>query len=155
MTGPSSSERPLTLPAIRSECLVARIPRPLLAALVLPLVVIVGFPSAWAAFACRVDGEVRDHCCCKPAKQERDDRALHDVPRIDGRGCCDVTIHEATEVPVVREADRAMFDYTPVSIQTIASAIVTPCIERAVSITTMARPPPRIALFLDKHAILR
>jgi hypothetical protein len=132
------------------------LPRPLLVALAVPLVVIVGLQSAWAAFACRVDGRVRDYCCCEPEKPERDDRAAReDAPRIAARGCCDVTIHEVTEAPIVREADRATVSYIPAIGATQAVAVAAPRIERDAPIATMARPPPRIAIFLDKHAILR
>ena len=132
------------------------LPRPLLVAVVVPLIVSVGLQSAWAAFACRVDGQVRDYCCCKPEKQESESDAPHqDVPRLAARGCCDVTIREATEAPPVRESDRATVAYLPVVGTTLTLAVITPSVERVVPIATMARPPPRIAIFLDKHAILR
>ncbi|MGE0548835.1 MAG: hypothetical protein AB7L94_30005 [Kofleriaceae bacterium] len=130
------------------------IPRPLLAALVLPLVVIVGFQSAWAAFACRIDGKVRDECCCKHEKKERE-QPVDEPARVVAPGCCDVTIHEAREAPLVREADRATFTHVPVMVPAIAHAIVPPRAERIATIATMPRPPPRIPLFLDKQAILR
>jgi hypothetical protein len=122
---------------------------------VLPLVVIVGFQSAWAAFACRVDGKVRDHCCCKTEKNER--KLPADEPsRVTARSCCDVTIHEASEAPLVREVDRATFAHVPVIIPSVMLAVATPRAERVALIPTMARPPPpRVPLFIDKHAILR
>jgi hypothetical protein len=131
------------------------LPRPLLVALVVPLIVIVGLQSAWAAFAC-VDGQVRDYCCCEPEKQARDDRAAReDAPRIAARGCCDITIHEVTEAPIVREVERATLAYLPAVGATHALAVVAPRIERDVPTASLARPPPRIAIFLDKRAILR
>lgn len=132
------------------------IPRPILTALVVPLMVIVGFQSAWAAYACRVDGKVRSECCCKPPEKDRDARAPIDgAPRMAPQGCCDVTIREPADAPVVREVDRASFAYAPVEVPTIALAIVTPRVERASPLATMARPPPRVPLFLDKQALLR
>lgn len=132
------------------------IPKPILAALVLPLVVIVGFQSAWAAYACRVDGRVRSECCCKPPEKDRDQRAPADgAPRMAPQGCCDVTIREPSEPPVIRETDGAAFASIPVVVPAIASVIAPRRIERAASIATMARPPPRIPLFLDKQALLR
>lgn len=130
------------------------IPRPLLAALVLPLVVIVGFQSAWAAYACRIDGKVRDECCCKHDKTERK-KPVDDAPRMAAQSCCDVTINGAPEAPLVREADRATFTHLPVVVPAIAHAIVPPPVERVATVATMARPPPRVPLFLDKQAILR
>jgi hypothetical protein len=121
---------------------------------VLPLVVIVGFQSAWAAFACRVDGKVRDECCCKHENKERK-QPIDEPPRMAAQGCCDVTIHEAREAPIVREVDRATFTYVPVVVPAIALAIVTPRAEHVATVATMARPPPRVPLFLDKQAILR
>lgn len=129
-------------------------PRPLLAALVLPLVVIVGFQSAWAAYACRFDGNVRDECCCKHDKKERK-KPVDDAPRIAAQGCCDVTLNGAPEAPLVREADRATFTHLPVVVAAIAHAIVPPPFKRVATVATMARPPPRVPLFLDKQAILR
>lgn len=119
------------------------------------MVVIVGFQSAWAAFACRVDGKVRDRCCCKTENKERQPSA--DEPsRMTAQNCCDVTIHEASEAPLVREVDRATFAQVPVIIPTVMFAVETPRAARVASIATMARPPPpRVPLFLDKHAILR
>lgn len=130
------------------------IPRPLLAALVLPLVVIVGFQSAWAAYACRIDGKVRDACCCKHDKKDRK-KPIDDAPRMAAQGCCDVTINELKEAPVVIEGDRATFTHVPVVVPAIAHTIVAPRIERIATVATMARPPPRVPLFLDKQAILR
>lgn len=131
------------------------IPRPLLAAIVLPLVVIVGFQSAWAAFACRVDGKVRDHCCCKADKQDRE-KPVDDAPRMAAQSCCDVTIYESAEAPVAREVERAVFAHLPAVIPTVAFTIEAPRVERVATIALMARPPPsRVPLFLDKQALLR
>jgi hypothetical protein len=128
----------------------------LMAALVLPLVVIVGFHSAWAAFACRIDGQVRDHCCCEANKTKRE--KLHDdaPPSIASRCCCDVSIHEAPAAPVVRELERASFGFTPLVVPTVTFTIAAPRVEHLTTIVTMARPPPpRLALYLDKQALLR
>lgn len=130
------------------------IPKPLLTALVLPLVVIVGFQSAWAAYACRIDGKVRDHCCCKTEKKTQR-TPVDDGPRITRPDCCDVTINEATEAPRMREAARATFEHVPVVVPAVMPAIVAPRVEHVTAVATMARPPPRVPVFLDKHAILR
>ncbi|MBA2542364.1 MAG: hypothetical protein H0V17_22170 [Deltaproteobacteria bacterium] len=129
--------------------------RPLLAIAVLPLVVLVGFQSAWAAFACRIDGKVRDHCCCKPEKRERDRGPADGAPRIKAQSCCDVVFHEPSEAPVTREAEQSLFAHADIIVPTVSIAIVSPRVERVVSFAAMARPPPRVALYLDKHALLR
>lgn len=133
-----------------------QIPRPLLTALVLPLVVMVGFQSAWAAYACRVDGEVRDRCCCEKKKKKSDERSSDDRPsQLTARSCCDVTIHAAYDAPLTRESDRVSFAYVPVLGRTSVQLIATPRTEHFATIASTARPPPRVPLFLDKHAILR
>ena len=129
--------------------------KPLLAAVVLPLVVIVGFQSAWASFACRVDGIVRDECCCKHDKREKEQPA-DSAPHIAPQNCCDVSIYEHRDAPLARETERAAFHHDATIIEAPAFAVVSPRIASATAIVAMARPPPpRIALFLDKHALLR
>lgn len=119
----------------------------------LPLVVIVGFQSAWAAYACRVDGKVREQCCCKQSDREEPSDG---APRMGAQSCCDVTINEPAEAPTVREVERSAYAYVPVVVPTVAFVIATPRVGRVASIATMARPPPpRLPLYLDKQALLR
>ena len=122
--------------------------------MIAPLVVIVGLQSAWAAFACRADGRVRDRCCC-PAP-ERSDRAPADgEPRIVAR-CCAVSIHARPEAPIAREVDRTVTVAPLVAVvSSIANPIVAPPPGRAPLVATLARPPPPAELYLDKHALLR
>ena len=127
------------------------IPRPLLAAFVLPLVVLLGFQSAWAAYACRSDGRVRDHCCCKPKKDQPSQE-----PRLASQGCCDVTIHAAPKAPPLREVAGS----APVQARVLVAAVMPAfvpqrVVQRVVTTATMARPPPRVPLFIDNQAILR
>lgn len=129
--------------------------RPLLAAVVLPLVVIVGFQSAWAAYACRVDRKVRDHCCCKTEKRDHAQREAPDVPRITARGCCDVTIHEQPKTPDAREAARPVLAHLDVVVPVLTVAPIVARVEHVAPSVTGARAPPRVPLFLDKHALLR
>lgn len=129
----------------------------MLALAVLPLVVIVGLQSAWAAFACRMDGEVRDRCCC-PSKQDRDDRKVAgDAPRIEARCCCDITFSASIDTPAARETARAEFAHFDFVVPNAGFVMVPARPARISSIQTLARPPPppRIALYLDKHALLR
>lgn len=131
------------------------LPRPVLAAAVLPLVVIVGFQSAWAAYACSADGEVRDHCCC-PAKQDDDREPADGAPRIERQACCAISQHSSPDVPVAREVAREAFTPLVLIVPAAPLALITPPAQRdTTTIATMARPPPRVALYLDKHALLR
>ena len=119
----------------------------------MPLVMLIGFQSAWAAFACRMDGEVRDVCCCPPKKAKQ--KPSSEDTQLQAQGCCDVTIHTRDEATPGREPSRfelAAFE--------IVAPVATPLrpqerVERSPSVHTFARPPPRIALYLDKHALLR
>lgn len=132
-----------------------RLPRPVLAAAVLPLVVIVGFQSAWAAYACRADGETRDHCCC-PAKQDDDRGPADGAPRIERQACCEVSLHQGSDSPAAREVSREGFVPAMLLVPSGPFAVVIPAAPRAtVTIAAMARPPPRVPLYLDKHALLR
>lgn len=128
---------------------------PLFVAIGLLLVVLLGVQSAWAEFACRVDGKVRDHCCCANSQREADD-PVDGAPRITSQGCCDVSISVRREAPPARETAPAVFPHHSVEVPAISVAIFVPRIEKASTILAIARPPPpRIALFLDKQAILR
>jgi len=130
--------------------------RSLLAIAVLPLIVLVGLRSAWAAYACTMDGKVRTACCC-PKKAEPP-RTPHDgAQRLAAADCCDVTIGEATVPPDAREADRISTpDASPF---TIASAVVAAPlghVELTVTRATFARPPPRTTpTYLANRSILR
>lgn len=128
-------------------------PRPVLAALVLPLVVIVGFQSAWAAYACTMDGKVRESPCCKQAAPGRERTSA--VPMLEARNCCDVTIHAPAEAPVVRDAERAAFHYLPAVVAAPAFTIARPHHERVATVELSARGPPRVPIFLSKQALLR
>jgi hypothetical protein len=127
--------------------------RLILTSAVLPLVMLVGLRSAWAAYACRMDGEVRSACCCPKAKAKV---PAGTAPRVEARCCCDVTIHEATQNPTAREPVRAGFD-APIVGVTVPAALL----PRLVTTIDRVRPdsarppPPLVASFLDKQAILR
>jgi hypothetical protein len=122
---------------------------------VVPLVVIVGFQSAWA-YACRIDGKVRGRCCCKVEKRERTEREAPDgTSRIAARSCCDVTFHEQSKTQDARESVRWELAHFDVVIPIATAALVVPRVDRAALATTAARAPPRVPIFLDKHAILR
>ena len=130
--------------------------RPLLAAVVLPLVVIVGFQSAWAAYACRVDGKVRDRCCCKTERRDRTGPVAPDgAPRIAAQSCCDVTIHEQPQAPDAREAARSAVAHFDVVVPIATIAAIAPHAGRIAPSAMKARAPPRVPIFLVNHALLR
>ena len=131
-----------------------RISTLVLAIAVFPLVAIVGFQSAWA-FACRIDGQVRDRCCCAT----RGERAREQLPdtfaHMKSRGCCDVSRHEVEQAPAARETPRDAHVIAP-SAQTIVIAFIAPMPARVPTISqASARPPPLAPTFLDKRVILR
>lgn len=127
----------------------------LLAAAVLPLVVLIGLQSAWAAFACRVDGKVRDACCCpKPDRQEARERAPDHAPIVSAECCCSVEVHAATPGPSAQAAEQITFDHL------ISAVVAVTDVPRATIVIRSWRPeitapPPRVTGFLAKRAILR
>lgn len=128
-----------------------------LAAAVLPLVVLVGLRSAWAAYACQVDGEVRSACCC-PKKPKTERPRIDEPPRMLTADCCDVSTGETSTAPQAREAERLQTNDAPVAfIATVVAASV-PATHgaRAPSRNQLARPPPRtLPTYLENLTILR
>lgn len=129
---------------------------PFFAAIGLLLVMLTGMQSSWAAFACRFDGKVRDHCCCVP-RQQGADEPLNSAPSLAAQGCCDVSISALREAPPARETAPAAAHHPSVIAPAISAASFKPRIENVIATLAIARPPPppRIALFLDKQALLR
>jgi hypothetical protein len=122
------------------------------AALVVPLIVLVGFRSAWALYACRVDGQVRASCCCK-AKHKQ-----HDAPRaptVKPAMCCDVTVQAAPSVPQLRDTERASTQPPPMIVTSVATAAPIAPIARAIAIARPTARPPPTATFLLKQSFLR
>ncbi len=131
-------------------------------AAVIPLIVLVGLRSAWASYLCLMDGAVRDTCCC-PTGPERDAEALDDderpypTPQIAAAGCCAVSVHEtpptldatASERMLARQPAVLVVEVVPPLPPEPTVVLMAPLDERA------ARPPPRVPIFLDNHAILR
>jgi len=60
--------------------------RRLIAAALLPAILLLGFAPAYAVYRCTFDGVARRECCC-PATE----RALQDSPAVSERCCCDVS----------------------------------------------------------------
>ena len=128
--------------------------RIILAALLVPLSMIVGLRSAWALYACRVDGVVRSSCCCE-AHHGQKKHADSTLPTVKASSCCDVTVQAPSSAPQARDSERADVK-APLMIAAAASteARARP-IARAVSIDRpVARPPP-VATFLLKQSFLR
>ena len=134
-----------------------RLRRTVLVAAVLPLAMLIGLHSAWAAYACRIDGQVRDACCC-PKKQDAERAPGDTAPRMAGSCCCDITIADSTQPPPVREADRGHASDVPlvVDIVTIIARAPAPAASTAIAWEAFARPPPpAIPTYLANRAILR
>jgi hypothetical protein len=121
---------------------------------VVPLIVLIGLRSAWALYACSMDGKVRETCCCPKSKKQ----PAHDqAPRIVRADCCDVTLGKATEQPDAREADRTSTG-NDLSIATAPAVIALPFVQPTPRYerTTFARPPPpAVPTFLANRTILR
>lgn len=100
-----------------------------------------------------MDGRVRDVCCCKPTKHDRE--RAPEVPTIASRDCCDVTIHQLADAPVVHEVERVAFAHVAALVPVPAFAIAPTRYEHVAAVEMPARPPPRIPIFLAKHALLR
>lgn len=114
---------------------------------------IVGLRSAWALYACRVDGVVRSSCCCegKHKKQHADSKA----PLVKAASCCDVTVQAPSSAPQARDAERADVKAPTVIATAVSTEVPARTIARAISIDRpIARPPP-VATFLLKHSFLR
>ena len=135
-----------------------RFRRIVLAVAIVPLVLLIGLRSAWAAYACRIDGEVRNACCC-PKKDKDSDRAPVETPRMSASCCCDITVGETADAPQARETDRG-HHANDVALAFIAttldrSVVVDPAGTRMM-VHAFARPPPRsVPTYLANRAILR
>jgi hypothetical protein len=130
-----------------------------LAIAVVPLIVLVGLRSAWATYACAIDGKVRAACCCPEKAHSNKQPVDDDAPRIARAGCCNVTIGETSDKPDAREAERPRVDHVP-SVET--AIVVTPVVEPPAptmlrrAYTTLPRPPPPARLiYLANRTILR
>ena len=117
------------------------------AALVVPLILLVGFRSAWALYACRTDGVVRSSCCCA---KKHEHRAPPPGPVVS-RGACTVT----SSAPQVRDTERAGVTAPPALVAIAETPAPRAPTARAIAIDhANARPPP-VASFLQKQAFLR
>jgi hypothetical protein len=129
--------------------------RIVLAAAVLPLVVLIGVRSAWAAYACTIDGQVRSACCC-PQGQDAE-RPVDEPSRIDVSCCCDISMGESSTPPDVRLNDPSRVDDVPA----VAIAVLPEPAPRTVmpaARITRARPPPlrsAVPAYLANRTILR
>ncbi len=112
---------------------------------------IIGLESAWAAFACRMDGEVRDRCCCPRTARDETPQDTSIVARC----CCDVTVHASADVSPAREQSRVEQTLVVVVLPTLVLAPLSVRASRILEITPIARPPPWRTLYLDKHSLLR
>lgn len=128
----------------------------MLALAVVPIVVAVGFQSAWAAWACAIDGKARDRCCCKSERDQVPRDRSDDVPHFERQDCCQVATHDVLSAPAAREVERIAFDFAP-AIETVTPIALNPVhSDRQWSFAEVARPPPRhVPIYIDKQALLR
>jgi hypothetical protein len=128
-----------------------------LTAAVLPLALLIGLRSAWAAYACRIDGEVRDACCCPKKEKDRDRAPADEAPSMAASCCCDITIGESTDAPQAHKTERVNANDIPIVLVATVSdvSLSTPVAVRA-SWHAFARPPPRsVPTYLANRSILR
>jgi hypothetical protein len=126
--------------------------RIVVAALLVPLAMIVGLRSAWALYACRIDGQVRSSCCCEGKHERHTDSQ---TPIVKAASCCEVTIQSPASAPQVRDADRSDLKAPPTVVTTISAETPARPIARAMSIDRPAARPPPVATFLIKQSFLR
>lgn len=130
-------------------------PRPVLALAVVPLVLVIGFQSAWA-FVCAAGTKARDHCCCKSQQNQTHRGQRDDVPSVKRQDCCQVASQGAVSAPVVREAERVGFEFLPAMLWSTPVAMAPMFVERRWAMAEMARPPPvRVPIYIDHQALLR
>ena len=119
--------------------------------MIVPLILLVGFRSAWALYTCRVDGVVRSSCCCKNAHK----RADTSDERVFSASCCAVEVQAPTKAPEVQAPARADVDAAPAVIAIVAQAPLAPRIVTVARRDRSFERPPPIATFLVKQSFLR
>ena len=125
----------------------------MLAALLVPLALMIGLRSAWALYACRVDGVVRASCCCHGKHEHK--RPVSNDTSVAAASCCDVTIQTLSRAPEVRAADRTTVQTPPAVLAPAPIASAAPFTSSVATIArAIARPPP-VATFLIKQSFLR
>ena len=142
---------------VYSAVVTPRFRRIVLAAAVLPLVVLIGLRSAWAMYACQIDGEVRDACCCPKKEKDRDREPADEAPRMAASCCCDVTVGESSDAPQARETDRTQAnDGAVVLVASTADLSMLAPVGTRTRWHAFARPPPRsVPTYLANRSILR
>ncbi len=130
--------------------------RLVLTAVVLPLVVLIGFRSAWASYVCSVTGEVLAACCC-PNKADRDRVPVDSAPLIEASCCCDVTAAELSLATDVRESERSRAVDAPwIPVDAVFAHATVPQGTMPLTRVALARPPPRtVPTYLTNRTLLR
>lgn len=122
---------------------------------VLPLVMLVGLRSAWAQYACSIDGVVRQACCCHAKKAGERSPAENGTLLVSR--CCEVTVVESSSPPSGRELERWL-DLGKAAFASAAALLPEPsvCAANVASTMESARPPPRaVPIYLAHRSILR
>ena len=133
-----------------------RLRRIALTAAVLPLVVLFGLRSAWAQYACAVDGRSRSSCCC-PKKAAARHEPADGTPRLAASRCCAVTVGETSVPPAVRATDSSRADDVPwpAAVGAAAPAPAVPASIASPHIALARPPPPALPAYLANRTILR
>jgi hypothetical protein len=133
---------------------VTRFHRAVLITAVVPLIMVIGLRSAWAQYACSMDGRVRAGCCCP--QKPKDKRSAPDAaPTMKAQGCCDVTVMASSAPPNAREVERSR----DLDVGSIAIGDA-PAIEPRRHVATMASiafarpPPPALPAYLVNCTLL-
>lgn len=122
---------------------------------VVPLVVLVGLRSAWAAFMCQMDREVRSACCC-PHKPKQD-APVDGSARVQAPACCELLVGHTPELSDLRETTRPDLDrghvlaeraWMPLRLAVIA-------VQHGARVPVARPPPPDAPLYLAIRTILR
>jgi hypothetical protein len=128
-----------------------------LAALLVPLALMVGLRSAWALYACRIDGVVRTSCCChgKHDEHKKKQQQPSKDPSLKAASCCDVTVQAPSSAPQIRDAQRASNQAPPMAVSFVETPMPVAPIARAVGTDRPTGRPPPVATFLIKQSFLR
>lgn len=138
---------------VYSRSVTRRFHRTVLTLAVLPLVVLIGLRSAWAAYACTIDREVRTSCCCpKPSDAAK---APRDGMQIGARCCCEITTGESSASPDTLADSSRLDTLSSAAVAAAPAPIVVAQSIAAIVRIERARPPPSsVPAYLFNRTIL-
>jgi hypothetical protein len=134
--------------------------RRMTAALLVPLVVLIGLSTAQAFYRCAMDRVARTVCCCAKMHERSEARAAATAtPQLEAACCCSIERTAATEVPAAQVHDR---DSNAAAQSAVTLFVVElPALPDAPQVTRVPNPkqqlaPPRTtaSLFSQRIAFL-